>query len=335
MSIVLVTGSEGSLMQSVIPKLLNNGHTVYGIDNLYRYGKRLNIINSSSYEFIRGDLIDNTFVENTIKKIRPDYIIQAAAKIYGVAGFNAYCADILGDDVLLHTNILKASIENRVKKIIYISSSMVYENCPQDVDQPVYEEMPNVFKAPYTDYGLSKFMGERLCAAFKSQYGLNYTIWRPFNIITPYEKGESDLGYSHVFADYINNIVINKHKEVPIIGDGNQIRCFTWIEEVAQAIASFSFMRESDCQTFNIGNPEPISMRDLAYKIRDVHAKMTNEFLEFELKTVKSFKNDVRVRIPDINKLESIFKWKPKINVEKSIEKCLEVLYNDNDRIPL
>ena len=90
---------------------------------------------------------------------------------------------------------------------------MVYENCPQDINSPVIEDMIDNYPAPYTDYGLSKFVGERVSKAYFKQHGLKYTIWRPFNIITPYEKSESnDIGISHVFADYIKNIwnIVNR-----------------------------------------------------------------------------------------------------------------------------
>ena len=91
---VLVCGSEGSLMQAVIPKLLRDKHAVYGVDNLCRYGGRLGIA-GEDYEFRKADLTDRPSVNALVKSIQPDLIIQAAARIYGVGGFNKYCADIL------------------------------------------------------------------------------------------------------------------------------------------------------------------------------------------------------------------------------------------------
>src|SRR5665213_1710879 len=101
MSKILVTGSEGSLMQAVIPKLLAQGHTVYGVDSLMRYGER-RYIADAKYPFLCGDLVDPFFVDDVFNQAQPDYVIQAAARIYGVGGFNAYRADILGEDVTLH-----------------------------------------------------------------------------------------------------------------------------------------------------------------------------------------------------------------------------------------
>lgn len=325
MSTILVTGSEGSLMQAVIPLLLKQGHVVVGVDNLSRYGERLGIA-GTDYEFVKCDLTDPISVDRLIEAWSPDFIIQAAATIYGVGGFNKYCGEMY-KDISLHDNILRASVKHGVKKVIYISSSMVYENCPQVISGPVTEEMPEFYPAPHTDYGLSKFVGERVSRAYLKQHGLKYTIWRPFNIITPYEKSESDeVGISHVFADYIKNIVIDKKKPLPILGDGYQIRCFTWIDEVAAAIADYSFLEKTDNQTFNLGNQEPISMRVLAEKIKDIASKefkmLDDYFLLYE--SIGDYENDVRVRIPDCEKAEKMLGWKAKMKVDDSIRMCLK-----------
>src|SRR6185312_660230 len=225
---ILVAGSEGSLMQAVIPKLIANGHEIFGVDNLQRYGQRRHLI-PWNYKFLRGDLADPLVVDDVFDQARPDAVINAAARIYGIGGFNKYKADILGEDVTLHNNILKASSDYTVDRVVYVSSSMVYET----LQVPGVKELDTVNIAiPKTDYGLSKLVGERLSQAFLDQYGVNYTIWRPFNIITPYEPREREQGTSHVFADFIQNIAINKLNPLPIIGDGSQIRCFTWINDV-------------------------------------------------------------------------------------------------------
>ena len=93
---VLVTGSEGSLMQAVIPLLLKKNYVVVGVDNLARYGERLGIA-GNDYQFIKCDLTDRISVEKLIENTRPDCIIQAAATIYGVGGFNKYCGEMYKD----------------------------------------------------------------------------------------------------------------------------------------------------------------------------------------------------------------------------------------------
>jgi len=308
---ILVTGSEGSLMQFVIPVLIKQGHQVLGVDNFARYGV---IEREREYEFIRGDLTDPGFVSQIMKGV--EGVIQAAALIYGIGGFHKYPADILSKDVVLHQNILWSMLENNVKKIAYISSSMVYERC---LKHPSNEKDAMDSLIPMTDYGLSKLVGERLCMSFQKQYGIDYVIWRPFNILTPLEAAEKEQGMSHVFADFIKNITIEKKNPLPIIGDGEQIRCFTWIEDVAEPIALFSFDKKTDNQVYNIGNPEPITMKELA---RLIH-KGEDEML---FDSVKQYKHDVLTRIPDITKIQDELGFQPKVKVVEAIDRCLKNL---------
>lgn len=322
---ILVTGSEGSLMQAVIPRLVAQGHEVYGVDNLVRYGERLGHA-KVDYKFYYGDLCNNEFVERLFGEVKPNYVIQAAARIYGILGFNLHCADILGENTSLHTNVLKASVANDVERVIYISSSMVYESCPNDEDHPLTEDSPEKNPMPITSYGQSKYIGEKLSEAYYQQYGLEYTIWRPFNIITPYERSDyEEIGFSHVFSDYIKNIVAEKKNPLPIIGNGEQIRCFTWIDDVAQAIVDWSFDEKTKNEIFNLSNPEPICMVDLA---RLIHAKAAEKGLlepgELTFETVTNIPNDVMVRIPSNAKAKAVLGFETNHKVEKSIIKCLE-----------
>ena len=311
---ILVTGSEGSLMQFVIPHLIRLGHEVIGVDNFARYGV---IDRERNYKFIRGDLTDMEFVDKIMKDV--DGVIQAAALIYGVGGFHKYPADILSKDVVLHQNILWAMKKHNVKKIAYISSSMVYERCEE---HPSKEEHVMESKIPLTEYGLSKLVGERLCMAFEQQYGIKYVIWRPFNIITPLEAAEKEQGMSHVFADFINNILVKKMNPLPIIGTGDQIRCFTWIDDVAKLIGEFSFNDKTDNRDYNIGNPEPITMKELALMMYD-----GEEPLQFE--TVREYADDVMIRIPDVSKATEELGFEPTLKVQESINICMAHIKGD------
>lgn len=313
---ILITGSEGSLMQAVIPKFLKQGHTIVGVDNLYRYGKLSEMANRD-YQFVKQDLTDRKATEDLCQGF--DVVVLAAAKIYGVGGFNHYCGDIIADDTAIQGNILQSCAKHGIKHVIYISSSMVYETCIQDINYPVTEDLVNDCTVPKTEYGLSKLIGERMCHAFHKQYEIDYTIWRPFNIITPHERSMTDQGFSHVFADFIENILIKKLNPLPIIGDGSQIRCFTWIDDIAEIIADYSFLDSTKNQAFNICNVEPITMKELAEKIY----AYTNSSCLLEFVTVNNFKNDVRVRIPSVDKLLSVIGDKKFQSVEKSISHCV------------
>jgi nucleoside-diphosphate-sugar epimerase len=325
MANILITGSEGSLMQETIPFLLDKGHNVFGVDNLSRHWKK-NYVNSSKYIFSYGDASNPNEMEDIFTKYGPfDYVIQAAATIFGVGGFNDNCSKIINTDVAIQSNMINLSVKHNVKKFVYISSSMVYETCkPNPYGNKEHE--PGLSVTPKTDYGLSKLVGERMVEAAFRQHKLDYIIWRPFNIITPKEQAENIQGYSHVFADFINVIIGEKSKEIPIIGSGQQIRCFTWIKDVAKVIAEHSFAVDMiPDNVFNIGSTEPITMRGLAVKIANIGYKLgLCDGGPLDFKTTKEYKNDVEYRIPNISKLNSKIgsDWKTK-NLDESLEECI------------
>ena len=335
MAKVLVFGSEGSLMQSVIPKLLAAGHEVIGFDNLFRYGERRESAKKLDYRYFNTDLSE-PYDDDMRAFIRDaDYIIQAAARIFGVGGFNQFEADILSYDVNIQHNLLTSIVEefkfqSRPKPhVVYISSSMVYETCPTP-DGGVGETDVEHYPAPRTAYGLSKYVGERMLKHYTKQYGIPYTIWRPFNIITPHEPADkNDIGVSHVFADFIENIVVRKMNPLPIIGDGEQIRCFTWIEDVASGIADNLGHHNTLNQTYNLGNTEAWSMKDLArmiYFAAQYEGVISKDAPPLEFVTVKEFLNDVRIRIPNCDKAHMLLNWKAKKKTVESVNECVKHL---------
>jgi nucleoside-diphosphate-sugar epimerase len=200
---------------------------------------------------------------------------------------------------------------------------MVYERCET---VPSREEEVDDMRIPLTDYGLSKLVGERLSRAFQRQYGIDFTVWRPFNIITPFERAEPDPGFSHVFADFIDRLVVRGENPLKVIGDGEQIRCFTWIDDIATAIAKFSFDERTRNETFNLGNPEPMTMRDLAKLIfeigREKAAIPAGGVLSFE--HLPTFPDDVRVRVPSIDKATKVLGWTPQVKVREAVNRCVE-----------
>jgi len=314
---IVVTGSEGSLMQAVIPKLLEKGHTILGIDNLYRYGKQSKSA-GVEYEFVNQDLIDRDAVINLTAKA--DAVVHGAAKLYGVLGLLNYRADILSDDSAIVGNVLRACVKNQISRMVFMSSSMVYDSCVQDIKVPLIESMTDHCPLPKTDYGLGKLVSERMCEAFRQQYGINYTIWRPFNIVSPHEQSMTEIGFSHVLPDFVNHIVLKKLNPLPIIGDGEQIRCFTWIDDVATIIADHSFSADSCNEIFNVCNVEPITMKTAA-KIIYEEAIGDPDNLTFVTST--DYKHDVKIRVPSVEKLQTILGPFEFVQAQESIKRCI------------
>ncbi|MBD3387522.1 MAG: NAD-dependent epimerase/dehydratase family protein [Candidatus Altiarchaeales archaeon] len=315
---ILVTGSEGSLAQMLIPHLLGEGHDVVGVDNFARYGEKEG---KREYDFHKGDLTRTDVVEGLFSEYDFDVVFHNAALIYGVVGFHKKPADILADNNLMTMSLLKYG-KDKVSKFIYMSSSMVYEMCRT---VPHREEDADKSAVMSTAYGLSKYIGERVVRSFHDQFGTKYTIWRPFNIITPFETPE-ESGFSHVFSDMVRKIIGERQNPLEIFGDGNQIRCFTNINDVADAIISYSLDSRSDNEAFNIGNPEPLKIRELVELIVDLGKEkgvLPSDY-EIEYKHLEIYSDDVKKRIPDVSKMERVFGWKAKVKARESLSQYID-----------
>lgn len=320
---ILVTGSEGSLMQWTIDHLLDEGHSVVGADNYVRYDEEgyeaTKVVDG--YDFEQADLTDLDRVRALASEV--DAVLHGAGLIYGVKGFHEHPADILDNDVTITRNVTRAARENDLDRVVFISSSMVYERG----ESPQVEEDVDDLPIPSTDYGLSKVVGERFCRANSRQYGIDYTIWRPFNIITPFEIAEDEPGMSHVFADFMRKILIENQNPMEIFGDGEQIRCFTWIEDVAAAIAKTSFISETQNETFNLANPEPVTMKELAQQIFAKGCErglVEGQELEFDHKPI--YDDDVRERNPSVSKAEEEIAWEPRVKLDEALDRCIDQL---------
>jgi nucleoside-diphosphate-sugar epimerase len=305
---ILVTGSEGSLMQAVIPELLKQGHQVVGVD-------KYEPVSQPEYQFLEADLVNMT---DKWPFFKIDMVIHAAATIFGVGGFNAFCADILSNDLTMTRNMLRFAAMNDVKKFAFLSSSMIYERCPAR-ESGVEEAMTawGDFPVPFTDYGLSKYTGERMVESFHRQYNLPYVIWRPFNIITPHEMAKGVPGYAHVFADFFNAVLVKGLRTIPVIAPGTQTRCFTWIGDVAQAIAHNS---EYARGVYNIGSTEEVSMLEL---LRRIIERSDRNPADYEVDMLQPINGDVMRRKPNIDKIGIDLGWKPKVNLDLAIDFCL------------
>lgn len=323
---ILVTGANGKLGSQICEDLKKLDYYVIATDSSY-HGHDNGVENCDM--FVQGNLTDQNFVK-VLMGFQTDAIIHCAACVLGVSGFHELGYLNLNDDITMTRNILEFLQVNT--KLIFTSSSMVYETCEV---HPVKEEYIDNCIVPSTDYGLSKYVNERLIKSFGRNCEINdtfygewkYTIWRPFNIINPKEVAYDDVqGYSHVFADFIQKIIIKKDHIVPIIGDGEQVRCFTWHEDVSKFICDNIFNEKTDNETFNVGSTDAMTMKELANHIRDIGIHLNilpKDFPELHFSTTMSYPDDVKKRIPDISKVESVLGWKTNVSIVKMLTECI------------
>ena len=267
---ILVTGAAGLLGSHFCEHLLQSGHRVIGIDNLS--GGYLDNVPSGVLLYT-NDLTDVNAVDSIMERHSFDYVYHFAA--YAAVGLSPFIRNFnYSNNILASINLINGSIKYNVKKFIFASSMDVYgEQIP-----PFTEDMkPN----PQDPYGIAKFAVEMDLANAKRQFGLDYCIIRPHNVIGP--KQNIWDRYRNVAGIWIRKAMIGE--PLSIYGDGNQRRAFSDVKYYMKPFYSLIGLDTNKHPIINIGADKDVSINQLADVVANVaHKKMgvrpTLEYLE-------------------------------------------------------
>lgn len=306
---VIVTGGGGFIGSAVVKELLSRAYEVRIIDDLSKPESAL----CDECEFLKIDLTDQ---EKTNKAFNGfQYCINLAAKIGGIGYFHKYPATILSENNKIYSSTFEAAVKNDFKRMIYISSSMVFESTKQF---PSKEDDLPATPLPISAYGFSKLVGEFYCSSFLQEYGLAYTIIRPFNAYGINEAPGEEVGYAHAIPDLAKKILMRQNP-LEILGDGQQIRCFTHVSDIAEAIVIALESDNAVNEDFNISSARETKIVDLARLIFDICD--TGETLD--VKFVEGFEHDVKRRVPDVTKAKKYLRWEAKIKLEDGLPEVI------------
>jgi nucleoside-diphosphate-sugar epimerase len=306
---VLVTGAAGFVGSYLVSELLGRGFEVTGLDNLSKYGLvRQSHDQHPGYRLICGDARDRSLVSALLRDC--DHFIAAAAMVGGIGYFHARPYDLLSVNERITTAAFDAAIRahraGRLRKITVVSSSMVYESTDH---WPTAEGDELVSPPPRSSYGWQKLGVEYFARAAWDQYQLPYTIVRPFNAVGIGEvshltPGGKRLATAHVVPDLITK-VMSGQDPLHILGDGSQVRHYTYGGDLAAGITTAMTHPAAWCEDFNLSTAEPTTVLELAMliwgKLRPGEP--------LRVVAEPPYPNDVQRRSPDVRKASRLLGW--------------------------
>jgi GDP-L-fucose synthase len=215
------------------------------------------------------DLARQAEVETWMARQRPEVVVIAAAKVGGILANDTYPADFLEQNLLIQTNLIRASYETGVEKLLFLGSSCIY---PRDCPQPIREEylLTGPLEATNQWYALAKIAGIKLCQAYRRQHGCDFISAMPTNLYGPGDN--FDLRTSHVVPALIRKMheaKLAQAPEVAIWGTGTPRREFLHVDDLADACV-FLLQNHSGEQHVNVGCGEDLTIAELAETIAKV-----------------------------------------------------------------
>jgi nucleoside-diphosphate-sugar epimerase len=325
---LLVTGSAGFIAGYLVAELLEHGHEVIGIDNFSKYGKvEKSYDNHPGYRLVYGDVKDTALMKSLA--VECDQVVAGAAMIGGISLFHEYAYDLLAENERIIASTFDAAIDSfkrgKLKKINVISSSMVFESTTM---HPTPEGEQLLCPPPLSTYGFQKLACEYFAKGAWEQYKLPYTIIRPFNCIGIGEKralcdkevfsGNIKLAMSHVVPDLVQK-TLKGQDPVHILGDGNQVRHYTYGGDLAQGIRYCIEKPEAINDDFNLSTPVSTTVLELAALIWS----KINSAKPFSYISDDPFIYDVQKRVPSVEKAKHVLGFESSTTLSDALDEII------------
>lgn len=309
---ILVTGAAGFIGSYLVEELLNAGHEVIGVDNFSKYGDLKQASESNPrYKLVRGDAKDAKLLRELLEGC--DHFVAGAAMIGGISYFHAFAYDLLCENERITCAAFDAAIDaykaKKLQKITVISSSMVFESA---LTFPSKEGDQRRCPPPASTYGFQKLAVEYFAQGAYEQYGLPFTIARPFNCVGIGERrartdkeilsGNVKLAMSHVVPDLVQK-VLKGQDPLHILGNGGQIRHYTYGGDLARGIRVCLEHPKALNEDFNISTAVSTTVLELGELIWN---KIHQGKKPFQYTSDEPFSYDVQKRVPDVSKAKEL-----------------------------
>jgi UDP-glucose 4-epimerase len=312
----LVTGGAGFVGSHLIETLLAQGHRVLAIDDLST-GRTTNIRHLAehpNFHFARANINDEIVLDRLTSEA--DVVVHLAAAV-GVKLIVQDPVHTIEANVLGTEAVLKAALRYGCRVLI-ASTSEVYG---KGAKVPFNEEDDVVLGATSKNrwsYAASKMVDEFLGFAYQHEYGLPVAIFRLFNTVGPRQTGH----YGMVIPRFVEQAL--KNKPITVYGDGRQSRCFCDVSDAVRAIAGLAEHPAAPGKTYNVGSTEEISISELAELIKTMTRSQSDIVYVPYSKAYEFGFEDMQRRVPDIQRIDSLFGWKPKHTLESILHKVID-----------
>jgi nucleoside-diphosphate-sugar epimerase len=326
---VLVSGSAGFIGGYVCEELLRRGYAVVGVDNFSKYGKvKKSYDDHPNYRLVEGDTRDVELMTGLLSDC--DHFIAGAAMIGGISYFHTYAYDLLAANERIIASscdaAIKANRDGRLRKMTYLSSSMVFESA---TEWPSSEGQQREIPPPLSSYGFQKLAVEYFAQAAWDQYQLPFTILRPFNCVGIGESralgdeeilsGNVRLAMSHVVPDLVQK-VLKGQDPLHILGSGDQVRHYTYGGDLAAGIVTAMEHPDARNEDFNLSTAESTSVLQLAEVI---WRKIKGGGVPLRIVNDDPFTYDVQKRVPDVEKAKRILGYEATTSLDQMLDEVI------------
>ncbi len=296
---IYVAGHNGMVGSAIVRKLKDLGYT--------------NIVTKSKKEL---DLTNQFLVNQFFHFERPEYVFLAAAKVGGIKANDEFRADFIYQNLSIQTNIIKASYDCGVKKLLFLGSSCIY---PKFCQQPIKEEylLTGTLEPTNDAYAIAKIAGIKMCQDFNKQYGTNFISVMPTNLYGPGDN--YDLNNSHVLPAMIRKFheaKVNGTEKVEIWGTGTPKREFLYVDDLADACL-FLMNNYNDSEIVNIGTGQDVTIAELAIGISKIVGYDGEIYFNTEMP------DGTPRKLLDVSKLKDLG-WKYQTSLSDGIKKTYQ-----------
>jgi len=310
---ILITGAAGFLGTNLSLRLLNEGHEVIGVDNLYSGSERnlKQLENHSRFRFVRHD-IRKPLERKTIGEVNQIYHLACPASPPIYQKDHQFTFDSSVDGT---RNALAFARENNAV-MLFSSTSEVYGNPKKHPQTEDYNGNVNPV-GERSCYDEGKRAAET-CCYIASKTGVDVRIARIFNTYGPF----MDPKDGRVVSNFINQALRNE--PITIYGDGSQTRSFCYVSDLIEGLVKLMNHKKAHSEEdvfgpINLGNPDEFTVYELAKKVLGLIPDSKSKIDYFQLPS-----DDPVVRRPDISKAIKILGWEPKIRLDEGLERTIE-----------